>query len=295
MAYTTGKPYEYGIPDGTYAGRPTTASCYEKDGRLMLDVRFAVKDPATGEWFRKDNGYEWEIMKRHWLTSQDGGFNEATINGLKEWANGWNPQSFEDFYWFQSPDANGTPFGNLAAVGEVELNFTHDRNGNQTVFVHDPSRPRAAGRKAYVPDGATSDAATLAAKWGARAKALFASTPKKVAAIAQAAPKTPATPSAAPAGVSATPTAPARPAGVPARPAAKTEADPDGWDRFPHTCDGAFQYFCSTLGEEYSSAKHDAAWFAAFDAAANGKDPDQFEEADAKRLFAEIANANMLF
>ena len=39
--------YSYGIPDGTYMGKPTTASCYEKDGRLMLDVRFMVKDPAT--------------------------------------------------------------------------------------------------------------------------------------------------------------------------------------------------------------------------------------------------------
>ena len=110
------QPYSYGIPDGTYTGRPTTASCYEKDGRLILDIRFAVKDPKTGTWYVKDNGYEWEPTKRHWLTSKDGGFNEATINGLKEWAKGWNPQTFNDFWWFQNPDANGTPFGNLAAV-----------------------------------------------------------------------------------------------------------------------------------------------------------------------------------
>ena len=79
------QPYTYGIPDGTYTGRPTTASCYEKDGRLILDIRFAVKDPKTGTWYVKDNGYEWDPTKRHWLTSKDGGFNEATINGLRAW------------------------------------------------------------------------------------------------------------------------------------------------------------------------------------------------------------------
>ena len=50
MAYTPGQPFSYGIPDGTYTGRPTTASCFEKDGRLILDVNFAVKDPQSGEW-----------------------------------------------------------------------------------------------------------------------------------------------------------------------------------------------------------------------------------------------------
>ena len=183
------QPYSYGIPDGTYTGRPTTASCYEKDGRLILDIRFAVKDPKTGTWYVKDNGYEWEPTKRHWLTSKDGGFNEATINGLKEWAKGWNPQTFNDFYWFQNPDANGTPFGNLAAVGEVELNFQTDQQGNQNIWVHDPNRPR--GRKAYVPEGAQADSASLAAKWGAKAKALFAATPKKVGAGAQQAAQKP--------------------------------------------------------------------------------------------------------
>ena len=149
--------YSYGIPDGTYTGRPTTASCFEKDGRLILDVNFAVKDPQSGEWFKKDNGYEWEVKKRHWLSSKDGGFNEATITGIREWAKGWNPTSFDDFYWFQLPDANGVPFGNLAAIGEVELNFQTDNQGNQQIWVHDPNRPKTGGRKAFVPDGATTD------------------------------------------------------------------------------------------------------------------------------------------
>ena len=178
--------YTYGIPDGTYTGRPTTASCYEKDGRLILDVNFAVKDPNTGAWYKKDNGYDWEARKRFWLTSADGAFNEKTIEGLKEWAKGWNPRSFDDFYWFQSPDANGTPFGNLAAIGEVELNLQTDNQGNQTIWVHDPNRPKAGGRRAFVPDGATTDRAQMMAKWGTRAKALFAATPKKVSAPAAA-------------------------------------------------------------------------------------------------------------
>ncbi|MDY5596023.1 MAG: hypothetical protein SPG40_00725, partial [Kiritimatiellia bacterium] len=176
--------YSYGIPDGTYTGKPTTASCYEKDGRLILDVNFAVKDPNTGAWYKKDNGYDWEARKRHWLTSADGAFNERTIEGLKEWAKGWQPRSLDDFWWFQNPDANGTPFGNLIAIGEVDLNFATDGQGNQTIWVHDPNRPKSGGRKAYVPEGASSDRAAMMAKWGARAKALFAATPKKVATVA---------------------------------------------------------------------------------------------------------------
>lgn len=278
--------YNYGIPDGTYTGKPTTASCYEKDGRLILDVNFAVKDPNTGAWYKKDNGYDWEARKRHWLTSADGGFNEKTIEGLKEWAKGWQPRSLDDFWWFQNPDENGTPFGNLIAIGEVELNFQTDGQGNQQIWVHDPNRPKSGGRKAYVPDGASSDRAAMMAKWGTRAKALFAATPKKVGAgaPAQAAPK-PAQAASAPAGG----IAPSRPAAAPAtpsRPAGGAPAKVDPWAEYPKTCDGAFAYFCSLLGEAYSGAKHDEKWFALFDAAAQGKDPDEFTPQDIQTLFA---------
>ena len=177
MPYNQNQPFQYGIPDGTYTGRPTTASCFEKDGRLILDVKFEVKDPESGQWYKKDNGYNWEANKRHWLTSKDGAFNQATINGIKEWAKGWNPQGLDDFWWFQNPDANGTPFGNLAAIGEVELNFATDKDGNQTIWVHDPDRPKSGGRKAFVPDGASTDLASIKAKWGTKAKALFGCTP----------------------------------------------------------------------------------------------------------------------
>lgn len=279
--------YSYGIPDGAYVGRPTTASCYEKDGRLILDVNFAVKDPNTGAWYKKDNGYDWEARKRHWLTSADGGFNEKTIEGLKEWAKGWQPRSLDDFWWFQNPDANGTPFGNLIAIGEVELNFATDGQGSQTIWVHDPDRPKSGGRKAYVPDGASSDRAAMMAKWGARAKALFAATPKKVGAgaPAQAAQAAPAA-SAPSAGVSAPHAAPTRPAAS-ARPV-EAPADAKPWASYPQTSDGAFDYFCSLLGEAYEGAKHDEKWFALFDAAAQGKDPDEFDAADVQRLFQTI-------
>ncbi len=283
--------YSYGIPDGTYTGKPTTASCYEKDGRLMLDVRFMVKDPATGEWYKKDNGYDWEVLKRHWLTSADGAFNEKTITGLREWAKGWDPRSLDDFWWFQSADANGVPFGNLAAVGEVELNFTTDANGSQSIFVHDPNRPRSAGRRAYVPDGASADKAALAAKWGTRAKALFAATPKKMATPAATAPKD--APAGVPpqGGIGAPVRAPAAVA-TPSRPSAPSQGGGvKPWAEFPQTADGAFEYFRSLLGEPYSSAKHDERWFALFDAAAQGKDPDQFGAADVQRLFETVRDA----
>ena len=284
MAYDTTKPFSYGIPDGTYRGRPTTASCFEKDGRLILDVNFAVVDPATGETYKKDNGYEWEAKKRHWLTSKDGAFNEATINGIKEWAKGWAPRSLDDFWWFQSPDANGTPFGNLHAIGEVELNFQRDRTGGQQLWVHDPNRQRGGARKAYAPDGATTDRAAIAAKWATKAKALFAATPNAVGSTPAAAPAAPA-PSAK---VSAPPAAPARPA-APSRPAATPGAKP--WAEFPQTAYGAFAFFSSKLGEPYSPAKHDERWFAIFDKVSYGKDPDQFTPEDVQRLFEAVNGA----
>lgn len=274
MAYDATKPFSYGIPDGTYVGKPTTASCFEKDGRLMLDVNFAVKDPDTGKWYMKDNGFQWEAKKRHWLTGKDGAFNEATIKGIKEWAKGWNPQTFDDLYWFQSPDANGTPFGNLAAIGEVELNFTTDSQGSQSLWVHDPNRPKGAGRKAFVPDGANTDRATLAAKWGSRAKALFSATPKTVKAAPAPTPTRPAAASAP------------RPAVQETKPTAAPWAD------YPQTCDGAFAYFCARLGEPYSGAKHDEKWFELFDKAAQGKDPDLFAPEDVRRLFETIHDAS---
>ncbi len=287
MAYNPNQPFTYGIPDGTYIGKPTTASCFEKDGRLILDVNFAVKDNKTGEFYKNERGYEWEAKKRHWLTSKDGAFNEATIDGLREWAKGWSPQNFSDFWWFQSPDANGTPFGNLLAVGEVELNFQADKHGNQQIWVHDPNRPKSGGRKAFVPDGGEADASALAAKWGAKAKALFAATPKKVGARApaQAAqnPERDATPAA-----TAAPSRPSVPAqAAPARPSA-APAQPKPWAAFPQTADGAFAYFSSLLGEPYSSAKHDERWFSIFDAATEGKDPDQLDADDIQILFAAV-------
>ena len=287
--------YTYGIPDGTYTGRPITASCYEKDGRLILDVNFAVKDPNTGAWYKKDNGYDWEARKRFWLTSADGAFNEKTIEGLKEWAKGWNPRSFDDFYWFQSPDANGAPFGNLAAVGEVELNFQTDSQANQQIWVHDPNRPKSGGRKAYVPEGANTDRAQMMAKWGARAKALFAATPKKVSAPAAPAPDAGTMVpqdggvKPIPASAPSRPAAPQAPSRAPARAPAPAPSNSKPWEKFPSTVDGAFAYFSSLLGEPYQSAKHDDAWFKIYDEASEGKDPDEFTQDDVKRLFESIA------
>ena len=275
MAYTQGQPFSYGIPDGTYRGKPTTASCFEKDGKLILDVNFAVVDPKTGETIKNDKGYEWEARKRYWLTNKDGGFNEATINGIKEWAKGWNPTTFADFWWFQSSDSDGRPFGNLIAIGEVELNFQIDKTGNQQLWVHDPNRAKG-GRSAYVPEGGMSDAAQLQAKWGAKAKALFAATPKKVGAAMPA---------------QATPAVPTRPATAPTRPATAPANEPKPWASFPQTADGAFAYFCSTLGEKYESAKHDEKWFDIYDAVANGKDPDQFSAADIQALFKAVSDS----
>lgn len=273
MAYTPGQPFSYGIPDGTYRGRPTTASCFEKDGKLILDINFAVIDPQTGETYKKDNGYDWEAKKRHWLTNKDGGFNEATINGIKEWAKEWNPQTFADFWWFQNPDANGVPFGNIINI-DVELNFQLDKTGNQQLWVHDPNRQRGnGGRSVFVPDGGVADSAALAAKWGAKAKALFAAAPKKIGAGVA--------PQAAPVAAPTRPTAPSRPAPAAEKP----------WASFPQTGDGVFAYFCSLLGEPYDSSKHDEKWFAIYDGAANGKDPDQFTAAEWQTMFQAVTDA----
>lgn len=74
------------------------------------------------------------------------------------------------------------------------------------------------------------------------------------------------------------------------RPAA-APAQPKPWAEFPQTADGAFAYFCKKLGEPYSSAKHDDKWFAIYDKASNGKDPDEFDAADVQRLFQAVEDA----
>jgi hypothetical protein len=286
MAYTPGQPFSYGIPDGKYRGKPTTASCFEKDGKLILDINFVVIDPQTGETYKKDNGYEWEAKKRHWLTNKDGGFNEATINGIKEWAPGWAPTTFAHFWWFQEPDENGVPFGNLKAIGEVELNFQIDNTGNQQLWVHALNRPKGCGRTAYVPKGALSDVAQLQAKWGAKAKALFAAQPKQVGAIAA-----PSAPSSAP----ARPTFAKATVGEPTAPASVSTGTPKPWASFPQTSDGAFAYYCSLLGEPYKSEKHDEKWFETYDSVANGKDPDELTPADVQALFKAVSTVDMPF
>jgi hypothetical protein len=294
MAYTPGQPFSYGIPDGTYRGIPTTASCFEKDGKLILDVNFAVIDPQTGETYKNDKGYDWEARKRHWLTNKDGGFNEATINGLKEWAKGWEPTTLADFWWFQNPDENGVPFGNLKAIGEVELNFQIDKTGNQQLWVHALNRNKGS-RSAYVPEGGLSDVAQLQAKWGAKAKALFAAQPKKVGASAPAAPQAATTAPGAIAAPSAPSAAPARPTAIPARPTSIVANMPKPWASFPQTADGAFAYFCSLLGEEYDSSRHDQNWFDIYDSTTEGKDPDQLTPADVQALFAAVSQTKMTF
>ena len=291
MAYTPGQPFSYGIPDGKYRGRPTTASCFEKDGKLILDINFAVIDPQTGETYKNDKGYDWEARKRHWLTNKDGGFNEATINGIKEWAPGWVPTTFADFWWFQNPDENGVPFGNLKAIGEVELNFQIDKTGNQQLWVHALNRPKGSGRTAYVPEGGICDAAQLQAKWGAKAKALFAAQPKKVGASAPSAPQAAATAPGAIAAPSAPSAAPARPAPAPARPQSIAADAPKPWASFPQTSNGAFVYYCSLLGEPYKSEKHDEKWFETYDSVANGKDPDRLSPAEVQELFKAVNDA----
>lgn len=295
MAYTPGQPFSYNIPDGKYRGKPITASCFEKDGKLILDVNFAVIDPQSGETYKNDKGYDWEARKRHWLTNKDGGFNEATINRIKEWAKGWNPTTFADFWWFQNPDANGVPFGNLHAIGDVELNFQIDKTGNQQLWVHDPNRTKGSNRTAYVPEGGICDAAQLQAKWGAKAKALFATTPKKVGASASAAPQTAATAPGVVAAPSAPSAAPARPTAVPARPQSIAAGTPKPWASFPQTSDGAFAYYCSLLGEPYKSEKHDEKWFETYDSVANGKDPDQLSPADIQALFKAVDESDQAF
>lgn len=295
MAYTPGQPFSYGIPDGKYRGRPTTASCFEKDGKLILDINFAVIDPQTGETYKKDNGYEWEAKKRHWLTNKDGGFNEATINGIKEWAKGWNPTTFADFWWFQNPDANGVPFGNLKAIGDVELNFQIDKTGNQQLWVHDLNRAKGSGRTAYVPEGGLSDAAQLQAKWGAKAKALFAAQPKKVGASVGAAPQAAATAPGVIAAPSAPSAAPARPTFAKATVGKPSASEEKPWASFPQTSDGAFAYYCSLLGEPYKSEKHDEKWFETYDSVANGKDPDELTPADVQALFKAVSAVDMPF
>ena len=145
--------------------------------------------------------------------------------------------------------------------------------------MHDPNRARGNGRTAFVPEGGLTDAAQLQAKWGAKAKALFAAQPKKVGSAPQVAPSA----------------APARPTAAPQRPQSVAADDPKPWASFPQTSDGAFAFYCSLLGEPYKSEKHDEKWFDIYDKTANGKDPDQLSPADVQALFKAVSESVMPF
>jgi hypothetical protein len=130
--------------------------------------------------------------------------------------------------------------------------------------------------------------AQLQAKWGAKAKALFAAQPKKVGASASAAPQAAAT---APGAIAA----PSAPSAAPARPQSIAADAPKPWASFPQTSDGAFAYYCSLLGEPYKSEKHDEKWFETYDSVANGKDPDELTPADVQALFKAVSAVDMPF
>ena len=142
------------------------------------------------------------------------------------------------------------------------------------------------------------DAAQLQAKWGAKAKALFAAQPKKVGLAAPMA-ANPAPKAAAPVAPANVPSAaPARPVAVPARPAAAPAAAMEAvapWASFPQTSDGAFAYYCSRLGEPYKSEKHDDKWFDIYDSTIGNKDPDQLTPADVQQLFHAVCAMDMPF
>lgn len=275
--------FSYNIPDGTYAGKAVAASCYEKDGKLRLDIKVCLVDPTTGQWMMNPEKpqYVREFKKVYFLTSKDGNLNERTIESLKEIAKGyWNPKSFDDFYWWQTA-VDGKPFANLEKIGELEFNLVTNEYG-QSMFIHDPARSGKAGgtRKAFVPDGAESDKAKLAAKWGGKARALFAASPRKMESAPVAAPAPAAKPMTAPV---SKPSRPAMPP-TPAKPAAEHEP----WADYPHTPDGCFKFFTDNLGEPYDGTKHDALWFECMDAVANGKDPDEYTDEDTTRLFKVV-------
>lgn len=226
------------IPDGKYTAIPESAAVYEKNEKLVLEVRFALTD-QTG------TAYEPKILrsKKYWLTNKMGSLNTKVIDQIKKWATAWDGS---DPYWF----TEGT---NFADCGQVELDIrtsTYTNANGEAQNWQDVEWVNPIGGSG-AKTIASGDKASIMAKYGAMFKANAAATPKPVSASAL----------------------PSRPAATPSRPA--PAARPASTAKHANGLQGqgvVWDEYCASLEANVTSAERDDKWFAALDKVAPGKD-----------------------
>lgn len=258
------------IQDGTYAAKPAKAQIYlASSGSLMLCVEFNIVD-EDGNEFQNDNGYPLSYRKWFALVSKDGAVNTATVDRIKEWAAGFEPQSIDDFYdYFTANDFEKIRALEVDVVLKTEAIKDGEKKGQLAQGIAFVNAKGGHGSwKMNLPSGAVDDKAAIAAKFGAKFRAAFAAKPKTVAA------------STAPAKAAA-PAAPARKPN-PARPAAPAKVE-------TATVEDVWGAYLSSLPADTSEDDRDAGWFKLLDDNGLGsKDQDQITPAEWGTLKAKI-------
>lgn len=153
------------IEDGTYAARPTAASITEsKAGNLMAVIRFKINDGPDLTFYSV-------------LAKADGTINTRNVDDLKRWScwDGCDP------YWLMENDLTGI---DVEIVVENGPSITDPSKTWPSIKWVNP--PGSTGGGA-MPEAA--DRQTVAAKWGAKFRALAGGAPaaRKPAATAPAA------------------------------------------------------------------------------------------------------------
>ena len=246
------------IQDGVYNAMPVVAAVYEKNNKLMLEVRFNLCDDQ-GNFFTQQgsNGKDYPIEKRKFypLVSADGAVNTKTIEFIRAWAKNWDGT---DPYWF-------TDAANIDGVGMVEVTLESKPGYNDPSKIYQNIEwVNPLGHNAKFASGkrevASDDRASIMAKYGAKFKAAAGSVAHAPVAKAPVA-AAPAKAAVAPKSAASVAAAPARRVAPKAAPVARAQYG-DGeagqaavWEEFEKHADS----------KGMSKADKEAAWFKAID------------------------------
>lgn len=245
------------IQDGTYPAKPVGGSIYEtKTGNLTLVVEFVLTDD-NGEAYTNPDGTDCIMRKWFTLVTADGSVNSNVISRVCEWAEGFQPNSLDDFYDYFTGDCEKLKSLSVDVVLRTEP--ARDGSGKmfQGIAFVNAKRRRSSNR---IPEGAIGDKDKLAAKFGSKFRAVFGSKPKTVS--AKPAPKkpTPEKPEAAPAAKKAT-----------------------------SSCDECWQKYLSSLPAGTDNDTRDGGWFALLDKCGVGqKDQDEIDANEWGTVLAAI-------
>lgn len=149
--------YDVNLAAGTYHARAISAGVYEtKNGALMVGVQWLLDNPAQNT-----------ITSRDCIISKAGIVMEKKIAQIREWAPGWDGVDIE---WF----AAHYPEFDVNVVIERRVDSYDGTEKPEVAFVNSLDR---------TPPGAipAADPGAIAAKFGAKLRALACAAPKPVA------------------------------------------------------------------------------------------------------------------